>query len=372
MLFGQDAKYFEDEIRPIFKHDTKGVVCTASNGPNRNGSQFFITTVDGLHQLDGKHTIFGQVAEGFDTLQAINDCYCDEDGRPLQVIRMKHTIILEDPFPDPPGLDALIPDRSPVPQPGQYGALLDEEEMENLGKADERPIEEIRAEEQQKEIKAKESVLVIAGDMPTEDTKPPDNVIFVCKLNPVTTSEDLEMIFSRFGEIRSCEVIRDWKTGDSLQYAFIEYSDANAANTAVFKMENVLIDDRRIHVDWSQSVSKLVMGKDGRTTRVMNRDYWNANQGLPSRSQGSQNSMKFELKNKGPDSHDMVFDDDDVSVKRQKSQDDRRSSRGDRRNRDEKSHRSDDRHRDDRHRDERHRDDRHRDDRRDDRHRSRR
>ena len=35
--------------------------------------------------------------------------------------------------------------------------------------------------------------------------------------------EDLELIFSRFGTIKSCQVIRDFKTGDSLNYAFIEF-----------------------------------------------------------------------------------------------------------------------------------------------------
>lgn len=33
----------------------------------------------------------------------------------------------------------------------------------------------------------------------------------------------MELIFSRFGTIMSCQVIRDKKTGDSLQYAFIEF-----------------------------------------------------------------------------------------------------------------------------------------------------
>lgn len=42
---------------------------------------------------------------------------------------------------------------------------------------------------------------VQVGDIPDVDVKPPDNVLFVCKLNPVTTSEDLEIIFSRFGPI---------------------------------------------------------------------------------------------------------------------------------------------------------------------------
>jgi len=66
--------------------------------------------------------------------------------------------------------------------------------------------------------------------------------------------EDLNLIFSRFGKILSCEVIRDKRTGDSLQYAFIEFDDQKACEQAYFKMQGVLIDDHRIHVDFSQSV----------------------------------------------------------------------------------------------------------------------
>ncbi len=82
-------------------------------------------------------------------------------------------------------------------------------------------------------------------------------MLFVCKLNPATRDEDLELIFGRFGEIKSCEVIRDSKTGDSLQYAFIEFATAKQAEQAYTKMDNVLIDDRRIKVDFSQSVATL-------------------------------------------------------------------------------------------------------------------
>ena len=69
--------------------------------------------------------------------------------------------------------------------------------------------------------------------------------------------DDLELIFSRFGKILSCEVIRDKRTGDSLQYAFIEYAEQSSCEQAYFKMQGVLIDDHRVHVDFSQSVSKL-------------------------------------------------------------------------------------------------------------------
>jgi len=102
------------------------------------------------------------------------------------------------------------------------------------------------------------------GDLPDADCAPPENVLFVCKLNPVTTDDDLEIIFSRFGKVVSCEVIRDKKTQESLQYAFVEFEDQKACESAYFKMDNVLIDDRRIHVDFSQSVSKYRWKGKGR------------------------------------------------------------------------------------------------------------
>jgi len=63
-----------------------------------------------------QHTIFGEVAEGMDVLESISEAPCDDDGRPLQNIRIRHTIVLDDPMPDPPGLQAHIPDASPPPQ----------------------------------------------------------------------------------------------------------------------------------------------------------------------------------------------------------------------------------------------------------------
>ena len=104
------------------------------------------------------------------------------------------------------------------------------------------------------------------GDLPDAECAPPENVLFVCKLNPVTSDEDLEVIFARFGKVVSCEVIRDRKSGDSLQYAFVEFDSPEACERAYFKMDNVLIDDRRIHVDFSQSVSKFQWKGKGRLT----------------------------------------------------------------------------------------------------------
>ena len=100
-------------------------------------------------------------------------------------------------------------------------------------------------------------MLEMVGDLPDADIKPPENVLFVCKLNPITTDEDLELLFSRFGEIKECDIIKDKETGDSLQYAFIEYMTEEQCVEAYMKMNNVIVGDRRIKVDFSQSVAKI-------------------------------------------------------------------------------------------------------------------
>lgn len=115
----------------------------------------------------------------------------------------------------------------------------------------------IEEEIKDKDAKQRALVLEMIGDIPDADIAPPENVLFVCKLNPVTREEDLEIIFSRFGQINGCEIIKDEQTGDSLQYGFIEFDKKEDCEQAYFKMDNVLIDDRRIHVDFSQSVSKI-------------------------------------------------------------------------------------------------------------------
>lgn len=62
-------------------------------------------------------------------------------------------------------------------------------------------IMEITEIQKGKEAKARATILEIVGDIPDAEMAPPENVLFVCKLNPVTNDDDLEIIFSRFGKI---------------------------------------------------------------------------------------------------------------------------------------------------------------------------
>jgi peptidyl-prolyl cis-trans isomerase-like 4 len=338
-LFGAQANYFKDEIHPSITHSKFGTVSMSNMGqPNTNASQFFITTANTpIPYLDGKYTIFGEVSEGLEVLQDINKAYCDKNDRPLRNIRIRHTIVLDDPFDDPPGL--VEPEKSPEPQRD----ALDVEFLadEALEKTDNRTEEEIDAALRAAEAEANATVLTMIGDLPDIDVAPPDNVLFVCKLNPVTRDEDLELIFSRFGTIKSCDIIKDWKTGDSLQYAFIEFETPEQCVAAFRKMDNVLIDERRIHVDFSQSVATL----------------WNKfNRGDKDLGQGSSGKPGLVLNKKfldrpKDDKYSMVFEQPGDSVpaprKRERGRDrDRDRSRRGREDRDRGRDRDRDRDRD--------------------------
>lgn len=323
-IYGEQARLFEAEKKPIIKHKKIGTLSMVNDGNGMHGSQFFITLNDDLDYLDGVHTVFGELVEGIDVIKVLNETICDEENRPYKDIRICHTVILEDPYDDPSGL--IIPDRSPEPSKEMLKTTriaADEEIDDTKGKS----MEEIEEEIKDKEAKARAIILEMVGDIPDAEIKPPDNVLFVCKLNPVTTSEDLEIIFSRFGKILSCEVIKDKKTGDSLQYAFIEFENPKDCENAYFKMDNVLIDDRRIHVDFSQSVSKIKWKGKGKGVEYIDNP----------KPKPNKFKSKFAIKEKAkaPSSgkYDLVFDDDDdddqsysKSAKRKESPDHRKSS----------------------------------------------
>ncbi|CAL1678451.1 unnamed protein product [Lasius platythorax] len=269
IVLGKEARYYEAEHMPKIKHNRIGLLSMVNCGNNMLGSQFFITLGSELQSLDNEHCVFGEITEGLEIILKFNEAICDGDQRPYQDIRISHTVILEDPFDDPVGF--VVPDRSP--EPTKEALMSDrigaDEAIDDTGGM---TVEELTEIQKNKEAKARATILEIVGDIPDADIAPPENVLFVCKLNPVTTDDDLEIIFSRFGKIVGCEVIRDHQTGDSLQYAFIEFGDRKSCEDAYFKMDNVLIDDRRIHVDFSQSVAKMRWRGKGKGIRYFDED----------------------------------------------------------------------------------------------------
>lgn len=356
--------------RPLTPEECKQkgrVVATEMKGiPDTIGSQLLITTcegqdmaldgysnqirrADGTEETQSHRQLFrsiGTVVEDENAvLDQIASAYCDVDGRPYADVRVVRALIVDDPFDDLEGMEKLYMARNVV---------FEKREMKTEGQGDERAIaspewerppeevvevrisadqvdsltgeetmEKLREREEEhlkKQDKSRAVVLEMLGDLPSADIKAPENVLFVCKLNSITEDEDLELIFSRFDEQVKAEIIRDPDSGNSLQYAFIEFTKKEQAVEAYFKMNNALVDDRRIKVDFSQSVSKvwdkynqrIRNSSGGRSNIEMPRDPFGRgkpSRGSPPRNQGPPRSRPYQrgsrdLRRNGPPNPD--------------------------------------------------------------------
>jgi peptidyl-prolyl cis-trans isomerase B (cyclophilin B) len=75
---------FEDEIN---RHKVeRGALAMANRGPNTNGSQFFIVTTEAAPWLDGKHTVFGRVESGMESVDAIESVETGAQDRPAEPV----------------------------------------------------------------------------------------------------------------------------------------------------------------------------------------------------------------------------------------------------------------------------------------------
>lgn len=77
------GKPFEDECKGDVRFDRPGLLGMANAGPNTNGSQFFITTV-ATPWLDGKHTLFGEVTDGYEVVRKIESCSTGPNDQPKE------------------------------------------------------------------------------------------------------------------------------------------------------------------------------------------------------------------------------------------------------------------------------------------------
>jgi peptidyl-prolyl cis-trans isomerase B (cyclophilin B) len=78
---------FEDEFND--RKVVRGALAMANAGPNTNGSQFFIVTAEACPWLDGKHTVFGQVSDGMDVVDAISGVDTDASDRPREDVKIE-------------------------------------------------------------------------------------------------------------------------------------------------------------------------------------------------------------------------------------------------------------------------------------------
>ena len=90
---GPGYKY-DGEFQDGVGHDSPGKLSMANSGPGTDGSQFFITFAETAY-LDGKHTIFGEVAEGSATLRELEQ-RGSSSGKPKELIEIRRaTIVVE-------------------------------------------------------------------------------------------------------------------------------------------------------------------------------------------------------------------------------------------------------------------------------------
>lgn len=127
-------KPFEDEFKPNLSHTGRGVLSMANSGKNTNGSQFFIT-YRSCKNLDNKHTIFGKVVGGIETLNEMEKIEVDNKDRPIEDIVLVKAQIFVDPFQD-------------------ADEQLKKEREEEIARQEEEELEKKRKLEAQKPLKA--------------------------------------------------------------------------------------------------------------------------------------------------------------------------------------------------------------------------
>ncbi|CDJ39990.1 RNA recognition motif-containing protein, putative [Eimeria tenella] len=200
-----------------------GMLPHAKGNAAGGASCFYITLRPQLFELDEKYSLFGEVLEGVETLERINAAFVDSKHIPLTPVRILRAYVLADPFfcrvsrfalGDAAAAPAAAAEAEAAEAEAAAAEEMEECDKDKLGftppaspeplaaeALSDEELDEIMAIEKvdQKEAEARKVTLEILGDIPDADMAPPENVLFVAKLNPATQDDDLRLLFSRSG-----------------------------------------------------------------------------------------------------------------------------------------------------------------------------
>lgn len=123
---GDPGYKFNDEFHPDLKHDKPGILSMANSGPNRNGSQFFITEIPKPH-LDNVHAVFGELVIGLNIQDSISNVEVGNKNKPIKDVIIEELNIIRK------GKDAKKFDANDVFT--SHFAKIDRLEKENADKA---------------------------------------------------------------------------------------------------------------------------------------------------------------------------------------------------------------------------------------------
>ncbi|MEZ5963547.1 MAG: peptidylprolyl isomerase [Planctomycetota bacterium] len=89
---GSPGYAYDGEFDPDVRHNRGGLLSMANRGPGTDGSQFFLT-FQPTPWLDDKHTIFGEVVDGMDTLRALEACGTKPKGVTTEPLSIEAAVI---------------------------------------------------------------------------------------------------------------------------------------------------------------------------------------------------------------------------------------------------------------------------------------